>query len=177
MQLNSILLLILLSLVCLVLPAQTDDKETARRGEESFEDEILSKTDERIEFGSIMNDISQKKEEKPTTQGKCGARLKVPKMLQLGIPSIGGEPAHADIDPQLFANVLFNVMGLLELKVKEAINISDMGVCLQIKPIDIFLIQHPYTNYGEIISKNVGLDALNKMKQLKAEVKLKIRGV
>lgn len=128
-----------------------------------------------------MDEISQKTvEEKPLCQ-TCSVgpipHLKIPRISSLGVPSIAGVPGLPDIDPQMFANILFDVMKVLEDKVKEAMNMSESGTCLQIKPIEIFLMKNPYVNYEEVINKNDGLEALNKMKELRSEVKIKIPGI
>lgn len=158
-----------------------DDAETCCEFEEEIiEDELLSDTD-KASFESMMNEISQKPvEEKPSCQSCSGGpipHLKIPKTPPPGVPSIAGMPGLPNIDPQMFANVLFNVMNILEDKVREAMNITELGTCPLIKPIDIFLMQNPYVNYEEIISKNDGLETLNKMNELRSEVKLKISGV
>ena len=135
--------------------------------EETIGDEIPSDVDNGLDFESVMNKISQNKD-KPH-QMKFGSCSKV--------PSIAGRPVPSDIDPEIFIKVLFNVMGVLEKKVKEAMDISESGVCPQIKPIDMFLKKNPYENYDELLSKSDALEALDKMKELKAEVRSKIAGI
>lgn len=103
----------------------------------------------------------------------CGTLSKMP---QQGVPSIYGMPELPDVDPKEFTNVLYSIMGLLQIKIIEAMKISKLGVCPQIKPIDIFLMKNPYAFYEDIINEIEGLDALDKMEQLRSEVKLKIPG-
>lgn len=132
--------------------------------ETTIGDEIPSDINNGIDFESVMNKISRKKEKQHQT--KCGSCSKV--------PSIAVGPAHADIDPEIFLKLLFNVMGVLEKKVKEAMDISESGVCPKIKPMDIFLKKNPYENYDELLSKVDALEALEKMNELQTEIISKI---
>lgn len=151
-----------------ILPAFGDEQWMRDElEEETIGDEITSDTNSEMDFESVVNEIAQEKN--GPDQRKCGFCSK--------LPPIAGESVHPNIDPEIFIKVLFNVMGVLEKKVTEAMHVSESGVCVQIKPIDIFLKKNPYENYDEVLSKSDALEALEKMKTLKAEVRSKIPGI
>lgn len=89
------------------------------------------------------------------------------------VPTIGGVPIVPGIDPKLFANILLNIVGVVEDKVKEAMNTSTTSVC-KFKPINIFYLKRPYAEFALMISEKEGLDALDKIKNLRDKLARKI---
>lgn len=82
--------------------------------------------------------------------------------------------ALLDADPLVIANLLYKIVDLLEDKLKSAMDMSESGVCPQIKPINIFLSKNPYFDFEVIVSKEDSQDALNKLQNFRDEVANKI---
>lgn len=124
-----------------------------------IEDEIPSDVG-KCSRESMMTESSQKNiEENPAQQGQCEAGASA----QPELPS-----------PRAIANLLKSVLNVLEIKVRHAISIRELGICPQIREIDIFLMVNPYQNYEELMEKNESTDALKKLNQLRNEIDLRV---
>lgn len=142
--------------------------------DENYEDEIFSDADQ-ASFESMMGDFSNQNED-------VGEAMPMPTCpfasaggdQAFGVPSIAGVPGMAGIDPLLLANVLMKIVDTLEIRVKEAMLANESNVCSQIDPIQIFLSKNPYLDVENIFTNEEGVDALNKIKLLRAEVNAKM---
>lgn len=154
------------------------------------EDEIFADEDEYDDadmkmnsFESMLNEMYEENEEieETPTHETCGAGpipdVQMPQLAPFGVPSIAGVPEIPDMDPNVFVNIFFKVMEILEDKVNEAMVVNEVGVCYAIPPIEIFVNKTPYLIYEELLMESEGQEALRKLEQLKAEVRSKIPGV
>lgn len=96
--------------------------------------------------------------------GGMGGMGGMGRMGELG----GGFPPS--IDPIDFSKILLDIMEALEGRIQEAIGENELGVCPQVKPMDIFLSKTPYLAYEEILSMEEGHDAVDKINALKSDL-------
>lgn len=136
---------------------------------DTIEDEDMTE-DDINSINTMMDDISKGKDKTKPAQGTCP--------FAAGMPSFGNLLSSDNIeptDPKELVQTMMIVMDLLEEKIHGAIELGASGFCPQIKPINMFLVQYPFLNYEEIVSREQGLDALNKIKHLRNNVKLQLK--
>lgn len=90
---------------------------------------------------------------------------------------LSGEQIPSSFEPEGVAKLIYGLMNVLEVRVKEALNVLKVGVCPQVAPVNIFLSKTPFKEFEELMSKEEGLDALDKMGELKSQLKMKFAEV
>lgn len=156
----------------------------------NIEDEIMTVEDQKS-FQEMMDEISAKEDEadaKP--QGTCpfangGADPLSTLGMGMGKNGMGmgdigtlsgmamppmGHVMPPELDPMQFSLALLNLLNVLQSKIQEAMSGQELGVCPQIKPIDIFLSPTPYLAYQDVISTSEGEDAMTKIGYLQTDL-------
>lgn len=150
-----------------------------------IEDEVMTDSDQ-TSFQEMMDEISTKadesnKEPKKTCPFAKGGMGPLGTMGMLGMGGIGALSGMAmppmagmlppDLDPAEFSLTLLKILNALKERIKQALNEQNLGVCPQIKPINIFLSPTPYLAYQDVLPENEGEDAMMKIGYLQSDLK------
>lgn len=136
--------------------------------DESMEDMALS-DEEFSSFESMINGGQAHNEEgdwEDVVEDEIDDTLDKPKANN--VLSIDGLPDLTNADPLVLADIIFNIMNVVEEKL---INNMEVNQSPQIRPMDIFLSKNPYSDFEFVVSKSDALKALNQIEILRTEVR------